>query len=238
MKIEAFAIAGCVLNLLRTSKQQADFLKREIRDLMKAKLVEATGDENAEMEYVQYEEKIVHGRGFKLIGWTAPHLVNPSELSSSLAPLKQLVHALKTNACRFVKLTPTERQERIDRYNEEVAAGQREPFQNHRQSDAASGKRKRRERAVNGAVREEDREDQGPNEEPNEVDVENGEDGAKASDPRPTKRRKTVPKRVGAPLTTSMTANVAAAEVLPPPRQKKSATRKALAKEATTRYRM
>ncbi|KAJ6476564.1 hypothetical protein DFH09DRAFT_952319 [Mycena vulgaris] len=39
MRLEAFALAGSnVLNLLRTSKQKADFLKRQIRDLVKEKL--------------------------------------------------------------------------------------------------------------------------------------------------------------------------------------------------------
>jgi uncharacterized membrane protein YukC len=130
------------------------------------------------MEYVQYEEKIVHGRGLKLIGWTAPRLVNPSELSSSLAPLKALVHALKTNTCRFEKLTPTERQERIKKYNDEVAAGQREPLQNQRHSDTTAGKRKRRERAATGTVPEEDRDEEEPEGEPNEDGAENEENGA------------------------------------------------------------
>jgi hypothetical protein len=114
--------------------------------------VEITGDAKAEMAYVQYEEKIVQNYGIKLVGWTAPRLVNPSELSSSLAPLQQLVHALKTEACKFVKLSPAERQERLDKYNEDIAAGNREPLQNHRCKDATEGKKRRRERAAKGGV--------------------------------------------------------------------------------------
>jgi hypothetical protein len=120
-------------------------------------LVDITGDENAEMEYIRYEEKIVHGRGIKLVGWTAPRFVNPSELSLSLPPLQELRHAIETGACHFIKLTRDERQDRIDRYNEEIAAGTREPLVNQRNANIVDGKKRRRERASTGGVREADR---------------------------------------------------------------------------------
>jgi hypothetical protein len=121
------------------------------------------------MAYVQYEEKIVQNYGIKLVGWTAPRLVNPSELSSSLAPLQQLVHALKSGACKFIKLSPAEHQERLDKYNKEIAAGDREPLQNHRNKDATAGKKRRCERAAKGGV----------------LDDENGEDDGDEDEDEP-----------------------------------------------------
>ncbi|KAJ6568720.1 hypothetical protein B0H19DRAFT_1065529 [Mycena capillaripes] len=207
-KLEAFAVAGCdPLNLLRTSKQKADFLKREIRDLLRQNLVGITGDENAEMEYVRYEEKIVHSRGVKLVGWTAPHFVNPSELSTSLPPLQELHHAIKTGTCCFVKLTPQERQERIENYNEEIAAGTRQPLLNQRNANVADGKKRRRERAATGGVREEDR----INDENDSGDGGNS-DGEADSAP-PGKRR-------------NMATDKEPVEVVPLPPKKRATTKK------------
>ncbi|KAJ7291870.1 hypothetical protein C8J57DRAFT_1212290 [Mycena rebaudengoi] len=219
-KIEVFAVAGSdVLNLLRTSKQKADYLKREIRDLMHDKLVAITGDKHAEMQYVQYEEKIVHHYSIKLVGWTALRLVNPSELSSLLAPLQQLVHALKTDACKFVKLTPVELQERIEKYNTDVAAGVREPLKNHSNVTPAAGKKRCRDRAAMGGVPEdEEEEEQAADDEEGDLDE---------NDPPPlTKRRKTAaPDPTPAPVT----------EVLPRPQKKapaKQSARPSAAKKA------
>ncbi|KAJ7236998.1 hypothetical protein C8J57DRAFT_1529799 [Mycena rebaudengoi] len=207
-KIEAFAVAGSdVLNLLRTSKQKADYLKREIRDLVHVLLVAITGDESAEMQYVQYEEKIVHHFGIKLIGWTFPRLVNPSELSSSLTPLQQLVHALKTERCKFVKLTPLELQECIHRYNEDVAAGEWELLQNRRSKDVAARKKRRRDRAATGGVPEDDQVGEGEGDSGDE-DEDQGD-----NNPRPLKKRQVAVHPASDPTTSS-------AEVPPHPRKK------------------
>ena len=60
------------------------------------------------MHYSDYEEKIVHRYGVELIGWTYEKLVNPSELSSSLPGLCQLLDAINTGSCKFIKLTQTQ----------------------------------------------------------------------------------------------------------------------------------
>ncbi|KAJ7433568.1 hypothetical protein FB451DRAFT_1419633, partial [Mycena latifolia] len=106
-KIEAFAVAGCdVVNLLRTSKQKADHLKMAIRDMMSEKFATISNKPNAKFPYVNYEEDCVHMYGYKLVGWTYSELVNPSEMSTSLPALQKLHDALKSDDCRFEKLSP------------------------------------------------------------------------------------------------------------------------------------
>ena len=67
--------------------------------------VEITHNANATMHYTDYEEKVVQHYGVELIGWTYKKLVNPSELSTSLPGLCQLLEAINTGSCKFIKLT-------------------------------------------------------------------------------------------------------------------------------------
>ncbi|KAJ7166463.1 hypothetical protein C8R43DRAFT_1122032 [Mycena crocata] len=144
-KIEVFAVAGCdVLNLLRTSRQKADYLKSCIRELISQKIVAITGDENAAMAYVWYEEDVVQRHKIKLVGWTYPELINPSELSTSLPPLNDLHDALKADTCKFVKLDAAEVASRKTAWLEDVAAGRIE-------------RKHREERSDKGVKRKEDR---------------------------------------------------------------------------------
>ncbi|KAJ7758765.1 hypothetical protein B0H14DRAFT_2634618 [Mycena olivaceomarginata] len=46
---------------------------------------------HVEMQYVNYEEDIVLAHGVKMVGWTMPQFKNPSELSTALAPLQELL---------------------------------------------------------------------------------------------------------------------------------------------------
>ena len=63
------------------------------------------------MCYVDYEEKIVQRYGIELVGWTYEKFVNPSELSTSLPGLQQLLDAINNGTCKFVKLTPLQLKE-------------------------------------------------------------------------------------------------------------------------------
>ncbi|KAJ6531520.1 hypothetical protein DFH09DRAFT_1284851 [Mycena vulgaris] len=124
MKVEAFAVAGCdASNLLRTSRQKADWIKGEIRDQMKAKLIAASHDKDAKMSYTWFEEDIVHRYNIILEGWTPSRFVNPSELSTSLVTLRALLDALKNGDCAFKSLTPEEAMERRTQWDTDVAAG-------------------------------------------------------------------------------------------------------------------
>ncbi|KAJ7705040.1 hypothetical protein B0H17DRAFT_1193522 [Mycena rosella] len=125
MKLKAFAIAGCdPVNLLRTSKQKADWMKAEIRGGIGKNLGARDHPQpDAKMAYTWHEEDVVQRYGIILKGWTAPRFVNPSELSTSLSVLCTLLDAVKTGACKFRKLTPAEAETRKEKWDADVAAG-------------------------------------------------------------------------------------------------------------------
>jgi hypothetical protein len=103
------------------------------------------------MQYVNYEEDIVLAHGVKMVGWTMPQFKNPSELSTALAPLQELLAALKADTCTFVKLTAQERIDREKKYEDDVAAGRRLRKQRERRSDF--GKKRK---AAEGSIGEEE----------------------------------------------------------------------------------
>jgi hypothetical protein len=70
--------------------------------------VEITGDENALMQYSNYEELIVQKYHVELKGWTFEQFVNPSVLSTSLPGLKRLLDAINDGHCKFIKLSHLE----------------------------------------------------------------------------------------------------------------------------------
>ncbi|KAJ6603151.1 hypothetical protein B0H10DRAFT_1957892 [Mycena sp. CBHHK59/15] len=143
MKIEAFAVAGCdPVNLLRTSKQKADWMKAEIRELINKGLgasagpVDVSQDANTRMAYTWYEEDVVQHHGVLLEGWTGPPFGNPSEFSTSLMALGKLLDALKTGACAFRKLSPAEAAKRKEQWDADVAAGHATAKSRAKRSDA------------------------------------------------------------------------------------------------------
>ncbi|KAJ7241549.1 hypothetical protein C8J57DRAFT_1526695 [Mycena rebaudengoi] len=119
IELEAFAVAGY---LLRTSKQKADWMKAEIRELVSKNLVEVSKVPNATMAYMWHEEDVVQKYNVVLEGWKG-RFVNPSELSTSLLALRALVDALKDGTCTFRRLLPAEAQARKTAWEAEVAAG-------------------------------------------------------------------------------------------------------------------
>ncbi|KAJ7473509.1 hypothetical protein FB451DRAFT_1558700 [Mycena latifolia] len=142
-KLEAFAVAGCdPINLLRTAPQKAAFAKGEIRDWISRLLVTITQNSDAVMQYVNYEEDIVHRYGIELVGWTPDKWCNPSDLTSSLTVLRELLDALKSGDCKFVKLSVEELKERITDYKEALAAG--EIVGKHRNTRSDMGKKRKR----------------------------------------------------------------------------------------------
>ena len=62
--------------------------------------------------------------GVALQGWTHPSFVNPSELSTSLPALQQLLDAIKSGKCQFVKLTAEQRKAEDDEYRKKIESGQ------------------------------------------------------------------------------------------------------------------
>ena len=72
------------------------------------------------MHYTDYEEKVVQRYGVELIGWTYEKLVNPSELSTSL---RQLLEAINTGSCKFIKLTQAQLKQHCDEHQKAIEDG-------------------------------------------------------------------------------------------------------------------
>jgi hypothetical protein len=76
------------------------------------------------MQYVRYEEEIIHKQGIELVGWTYDKIVNPSQMSSALEPLSRLRNAIKERQCKFVRLPPQEIKARIAAYDNRIEKGE------------------------------------------------------------------------------------------------------------------
>ncbi|KAJ7189797.1 hypothetical protein GGX14DRAFT_408549 [Mycena pura] len=112
-----------VTDMLRTSKQKADWIKGEIHSLLQKSLADTSQVPDARMAYTWHEEDVVQQYGVVLEGWTPDRFVDPSDLSTSLAILCTLLEALWARDCTFRKLGPTEAAERRKKWEEEVEAG-------------------------------------------------------------------------------------------------------------------
>lgn len=106
--------------------------------------VDITGNPKAVMRYANYEEEIVIRYGIKLEGWTYDKLKNPSDLSSSLAPLRALYDAIENGTCRFVKLTAAEKKKFELEFNAKVQSGEVTLRKRKIRKDAGTKKAKRR----------------------------------------------------------------------------------------------
>src|ERR1700690_215954 len=76
------------------------------------------------MHYVQYHKEVVQRYGIKLVGWTHPSFINPSEMSTSLPPLQALLDAIESGSCEFVRLTPDQKKEENGKYREKIRPGE------------------------------------------------------------------------------------------------------------------
>lgn len=112
--------------------------------------VEITGNPKAIMQYANYEVDIVQRYGIVLDGWTYENLVNPSELSTSLPPLRALQSAIENGTCKFVKLTSAQAKERQEVYDAKVSSGEIIPRSRKRRIDAGTKKPAKRARKGKG----------------------------------------------------------------------------------------
>jgi hypothetical protein len=118
--------------------------------------VAITNNPKAIMHYTRYEEEIVQRYGIELQGWTYEKLINPSELSSTLPPLKALRDALVSETCKFVKLTAAGRKKREEAYMASIASGEVELRKRKRRSDAGIRKKSKRARKDSAKTGEND----------------------------------------------------------------------------------
>jgi hypothetical protein len=264
------------LDLLRTAPQKAAHAKGEIRDRINAKLgtykslqsilvltyvVDITGNPNAQMAYVNYEEDIVHKYSVEMVGWTPDKWCNPSDLSSSLPLLRTLLNAIKADTCTFVRIAPAALRARKEKYDADIAAGRITGKQRNRRSDI--GKKRKRAAADDGEG-DDDEDDEGngeegagsPSDQPSPSgasanaasagepvrpsSIEEPADSTMAPAPKSRKRAKTAPNEAGAKKAapkkaTSKKVDAASTKAKPRPRAKgkeNSETQRALARLA------
>ncbi|KAH9918801.1 uncharacterized protein B0H18DRAFT_1122877 [Fomitopsis serialis] len=123
--VEAFSVAGCdFMSFYRTAREKAEHLKKLIRQKILEGLATITGELNIQMNYINYEQEIVFRRGVILRGWLLSEFKNPSELSTSIPPLKAQWQALQSGACHWEKTTPEEREKLKASFAEKLAGGQ------------------------------------------------------------------------------------------------------------------
>lgn len=118
--------------------------------------VDITGNPKAIMQYANYEVDIVQRYGIVLEGWTYENLVNPSELSTSLPPLRALFTAIENGTCKFTKLTSAQAKERQEAYDAKISSGDIVPRSRKRRSDAGTKKTTKRARKGKGTNESDD----------------------------------------------------------------------------------
>ncbi|KLO07569.1 hypothetical protein SCHPADRAFT_945183 [Schizopora paradoxa] len=136
-RCQAFAIARCSIdNLGMSHKKMVEVLKAQIREQITRKLIDATGNERAVMNYTNTHREIVMKYGIRLEGWSHKKWANPSELGSQLGPLQTLLKDLRKDKCRFVKCTPQELQDLQEKYEKDIADGKIEVKERKTRCDA------------------------------------------------------------------------------------------------------
>jgi len=84
------------------------------------------------MHYVKYEDAIVQRHSVKLIGWTCSRFINPADINS-VPEIRVLRDALRSGACRWIRISPQE----LQHHTAEVDAW-------HQQGEVIGKKRKER----------------------------------------------------------------------------------------------
>lgn len=102
-------------------------------------------------------------RSIKLEGWTYGPIINPSDMSTSLPPLEILLKAIKSGTCKFVSLTPDQREEENHKYLEKVEKGEIVLHQRSQRSD--KGKRRKGHKVSDTPDEENERESDSDDEE-------------------------------------------------------------------------
>ncbi|TFK59157.1 hypothetical protein BDN72DRAFT_906111 [Pluteus cervinus] len=189
-RLEAFAIAGCdTSKLFKTVQQKVEFYKMSIRNRVNHSLRQITGNSNLQMQYVHFETRIVHQYGVNIVGWTHPTFGNPSELSSSLEPLKKLYDALVSGECKFVKLSEADVDKRKKEYEAKLASGEVEVTERKQRKDAGTKRGANKRTKKRNAV--EDDEDDEEEDDTEDEDEDDGDD----EEPVPQPAKKPAAKR-------------------------------------------
>ncbi|KAL1738394.1 hypothetical protein HDZ31DRAFT_51068, partial [Schizophyllum fasciatum] len=102
-----------LIGAFRNNKEKATYLKGEVAHAIHEGLIKITGQPRVAMQYKHYERKIELDLGVTLDGWPATvEFKNPSEMSTALPPLEQLLRGLRDGSISWRKMSPAVRMER------------------------------------------------------------------------------------------------------------------------------
>ncbi|KAL1724899.1 hypothetical protein EV714DRAFT_278081 [Schizophyllum commune] len=143
--LESFAVSGCdPTRAFRNNKDKAVFLKGEIAAAISEGLTKVTGLPKISMQYKNYERKIELDHGVTLEGWPESiEFKNPSEMSTSIPALEQLLRGLKSGTISWRKIGPAVLMERKRRWEDKVARGDAQEPARKRRKDAGVARKRR-----------------------------------------------------------------------------------------------
>ncbi|KAL0063017.1 hypothetical protein AAF712_010148 [Marasmius tenuissimus] len=109
-RVEAFAVAGCdITAVCKTTKEQAELLKKAIARLVQDGLDEACATTNLTMQYERFDHLITMKYRVVIEGWPANlPFQRPGAFHGDTNKLLQLHEAWKAKTARFRKLMPDE----------------------------------------------------------------------------------------------------------------------------------
>ncbi|KAK7036536.1 hypothetical protein VNI00_011733 [Paramarasmius palmivorus] len=237
-KLESFSIAGCdPNNMLKTVDDQSKWYKTLIREEMLSRLLDAVNEGSTlkmdftTVPYEKFDKLVTFPHGVVVNNWPFPQFQNPSKLSNTVEPLKELYNGLRNGSIGFKRLSEGEHKEWVTKYEEGLKSGVIQVKARRVRSDAGKkrgpqkGKRKRTEPDVGREdgewedVGSEDEEEEDAEEEWTGISGGDDEHSVDVEDERPHKRTKTAAAKSAAKTKTSKKPSSK------PPRASKSTTR-------------
>ncbi|KAF7976739.1 hypothetical protein HWV62_5712 [Athelia sp. TMB] len=156
-KVDAFITAGLPGSIKVAGKGQVNQMRTEVRRLVLEGLQEAVikknelegfddGEVPAQMNYDNYESRIVCKWGVELIGWTEETIENPAKITTTLG-LRRLLVALEKKDCYWCILAPEVLAVRVNEMLKRVEEGKEKTRKKRKDAGVSRkqqlGKRKR-----------------------------------------------------------------------------------------------
>ncbi|KAL0566351.1 hypothetical protein V5O48_015659 [Marasmius crinis-equi] len=158
-KLEAFSVAGFdATKVIKSSKEQADSLKRDTARLIQDQLDDKCGTKNLTIQYPKFDTLITMVYHVVCEGWPA-HLPfkAPGNYGTSLAPLMELFDLWKNGTIRFRKLSNEEFEEwRVKRREGLESGAIAPPKARKKRSDAGVPRKKKSQEAKKVRAEESD----------------------------------------------------------------------------------
>ncbi|KAK1225162.1 hypothetical protein PQX77_011906 [Marasmius sp. AFHP31] len=198
-RIEAFAVAGCdITAVCKTTKEQAELLKKAITRLVQDALDDACGTTNLVMQYERFDHLITLKYRVVIEGWPAGlEFQCPSKFHGDTNKLLPLHEAWKSGSTRFRKLTPDEFKEWTATRAKGLADGTIQVKARQPRSDAGVKRKKTVAGDESESEKDEDQEDE------DEKESDGSDDERVASTTKPSKKNRVKVTPSGASAKTS-----------------------------------